>query len=72
MCSFFNNLFNVTGNNNTMHSTNRIGSRIPDSKLTTIVYQINSISLIESEELRETWNRVGLVHYSKQPVIPPW
>ena len=33
MCSFFNNLFTVTGNNNTMYSKNRIGNqgRIQDS-----------------------------------------
>ena len=27
MCSFFNNIFTVTGNNNTMYSKNRIGNR---------------------------------------------
>ena len=54
MHSFFNKLFTVTGNNNTMYSKNRIGNRIVHSKLPIIVFQINSISLIESEDLRET------------------
>ena len=27
MCRFLNNLFTVTGNNNTMYSKNRIGNR---------------------------------------------
>ena len=54
MCSFFNNLFTVTGNNNTMYSKIRIGDRNAHSKLPIIVFQMNSISLIESEEFRET------------------
>ena len=54
MCSFLNNLFTVAGNNNTIYSKNRIGNRNVDSKLPIIVFQINSISLIESEEFRET------------------
>ena len=54
MCSFFNNLFTVTGKNNTMYSKIRIGDRNALSKLPVIVFQMNSISLIESEEFRET------------------
>ena len=53
MCSFVDNLFTVTGSN-TMHSKNRIGNRNFHSKLPISVFQINSISLIESEEFRET------------------
>ena len=53
MCSFLNNLFTVTANNNTMYSKNRIGYRNVHSKLLIMVFQINSISLIESEEFRE-------------------
>ena len=56
MCSFVDNLFTVTGNNDTMHSKNRIGNRNFQSKLRISVFQINSISLIESEEFRETPN----------------
>ena len=54
MRSFFNNLFTVTGNNNTMYSKIRIGDRNTLSKLPIIVFQVNSISLTESEEFRET------------------
>ena len=54
MCSFLNNSFTVTGNNDSMYSKNRIGNRSVDSKLPIVVFQINSISLIESEEFRET------------------
>ena len=54
MCRFLNNLFTVTGNNNTVYSKNRIGNRNVHSKVPTIVFQINSISLMESEEFRET------------------
>ena len=59
MFSFLNNLFTVTGNNNTMYSKNRIGNRNVHSKLpiVVVVIQINSISLIESEEFRETSNK---------------
>ena len=56
MCSFFNKLFTVTGSNNTMYSKNMIGNRKFHSKLPIIVFQINSISLIEPEEFRETSN----------------
>ena len=62
MCSFLNNLFTVTGNNNTMYSKNRIGNRNVHCKLQNIVFQINSISLIESEEFREISNRYSLSH----------
>ena len=37
MCSFLNNLFTVTGNNNTMHSKNRIGNRNFHFKLPIII-----------------------------------
>ena len=56
MSSFLINLFTFTGNNNTIHSKNRICDRNVDSKLPIVVFQINSISLIESEEFRETSN----------------
>ena len=46
ICSFFNKLVNVTGNNNTINSKNRTGNRNVQSKLTIILSQINSISLI--------------------------
>ena len=58
MCSFLDNLFTVTGNNNTMYSKNRIGNRNVHSKLPIVVFQINSISSIELEEFRETSNVV--------------
>ena len=54
MCGLINSLFTVTGNNNTMYSRNRIGNRNSHFKLPIIVLQINSISLIKSEEFRET------------------
>ena len=54
MCSFFDKLFAVTGINNSMYSNNRIGNRNVHSKLPIIAFRINSISLIESEEFRET------------------
>ena len=38
MCSFLNNLFTVTGNNNTVYSKNRIGNRNVRSKLPIIVF----------------------------------
>ena len=53
MCSVYNKLFTVTGNNNTTYSKNRIGNRNFISKLPITVFQISSISLIESEEFRE-------------------
>ena len=46
MCSFINNLFTATGNNN------RIGNRNVHFKLLIVVFQINSIIL--KEEFRET------------------
>ena len=42
--------------NNTMYSKKWIGNRKFRSKLPIIVIQITSISLIESEEFRETSN----------------
>ena len=59
MCSFFNQLFTITGINNIMYSKNRIGNRKFHSKPPIIVFQINSISLNESEEFRETL--IGLI-----------
>ena len=56
MCSLINSLFTLTGNNNTMYSRNRIGNRNYHFKLPIIVFQINSINLIEPEEFRETAN----------------
>ena len=51
MCSFFNNLFTVAGNNNTVYSKNRIGYRNVHFKLQIIVFQINSISVIVQKYL---------------------
>ena len=65
MCSFFNIFFTVTGNNNTMYSKNRIDNREFHSKLPIIVFQINSISLFESEEFRETSN---IFDAKKEPI----
>ena len=48
MCSFF---FTVTGINNTMYSKYMIGKTKLNSKLPIVIFQINSISLIESENL---------------------
>ena len=56
MFSFLKDLFTVTGNNNKMYSKNRIGHRNVHSKLQIVVFQINSISSIESGEFRETSN----------------
>ena len=55
ICSFFNNLLTVTGNN-TMYNKNRISNRNFHSRLPIIIFQINSISSIQSEEFRETSN----------------
>ena len=54
MCGLFNKFFTVNGNSNTMYRKNRIGNRKFHSKLTIIVFQINSVNLIESEEFRKT------------------
>ena len=54
MCSLINSLFTVTGNNNKMYSKNSIGNRNCRFKLPIIVFQMNSISLIEPEEFKET------------------
>ena len=54
MCSFFNDLFTVIGNNNTIYCKDQIGNKNIHSKLLIIVFQINSISLIELEVFRET------------------
>ena len=47
-----------------MYSKNSIGNRNALSKLKIIVFQMNSISLIRSEEFRETLNKceTKLVH----------
>ena len=39
-----------------MYSKNRIGKRNVHSKLSIVVFQINSFSSIDSEEFRETSN----------------
>ena len=58
MCCFYNSLFIVAGDINITHSRNRIGNRnFNQKKLPIIVFQINSISLIESEKIRETSNK---------------
>ena len=55
MCSQFVILqFTVTGNNNIMCSKNRIGNKNCQYKLSISVFQISSISLIESEEFRNS------------------
>ena len=54
MHGLFNKFLTVTGNTNTMYSKNRIGNRKFHSKLPIIVFQINSVSLIQSIEFRET------------------
>ena len=56
MHSYINSIFTVSGNNNTMHSKHKIGNRNIHSKLPIIVFQINSISLIESEEFGKISN----------------
>ena len=69
MCNFFNKLFTITGNNNTVYSKNRIGNRKFNSKLPIIVFQINSISLIKSDEFRETSIRffyLGVIAYKSR------
>ena len=48
MCSFFHSLFTVTTDNNVMCSKRRIGNR------NHCFFQINSLSLIESEEFIAT------------------
>ena len=54
MCSFFIKIFTVTGINNKMYNKYRIGNRKLYSKLPIVIFQINSISLIESENFWET------------------
>ena len=51
VCSFFFLFFTVTGINNTMYSKYMIGNTKLNSKLPIVIFQINSISLIESENL---------------------
>ena len=51
MCSFFFVFVTVTGINNTMYSKYMIGNTKLNSKLPIVIFQINSISLIESENL---------------------
>ena len=69
MCSSLNNLFSVTGNNNMIYSKNRIGNRNAHSKLLIIVFQINSINLIESEEFRETSIMLLIIRVRNSSVI---
>ena len=52
-----------------MYSNNRIGNRKFYSKLQIIVFEINSISLIESEELRETSDSSGHPNWTAERVI---
>ena len=54
MSSFFNKVFTVIGINNRTYSKYRIGNRKFPSKLPIIVFQINSISLIDPDEFRKT------------------
>ena len=49
--SFFFKFFTATGINNTIYSKYRIGNTKLNSKLPIVIFQINSISLIESENL---------------------
>ena len=44
ICSFFNKLFTVAGNNNTMYSKNRIGNRKFHSKLPNIVFKLTQLT----------------------------
>ena len=46
-------------NNNTVYSKNKIGNRNSHSILPNIVFQINSISISESEEFKETSIKLG-------------
>ena len=64
MCSAFSDLFTVTGNNNIMYSKSRTGNRKFYSKLSITVFQITSISLIESEEFRETSSKSEKENFS--------
>ena len=65
MHCFFSNLSTVPGNNNTIYSENGIDNRNVHSKLPIIVFQINSISLIEPEEFSKT--SMDLTHVSQKP-----
>ena len=58
MCCFYNSLFIVTGDINITYSRNKIGNRNFNQKNLPIIvfFQINSISLIESEEFIVTSN----------------
>ena len=55
-----------TDNINTMYSKNRIGNRNVHSKLPIVVFQINSIISIESEEFREN----SIACATTLPVVP--
>ena len=51
MCSLFFKFFTVTVINNKVHSKYKIGNRKLNSKLAIVIFQMNSISLIESDNL---------------------
>ena len=70
LCSFLNNLFTVTGNNNTMYNKNRIGDRNFHYKLPIIVFQINAFSLIESEAYRDISIRLYITIHSVDMFFP--
>ena len=61
MCSIFFKFFTVTGINNIMYSKYRIGNTKLNTKLPIVIFQINSISLNESENLGKP--RLPLVHH---------
>ena len=60
MCSFLNNLFTVIGNNNPV----KIGlvTELFILNYQSLFFQINSITLIESGEFRETSNVTIMVY----------
>ena len=72
MCSIFFLCFTVTGINNTMHSKYMIGNTKLNSKLLIVIFQINSISLIESENLGKP--RLFLLNNYVETFLPsfPW
>ena len=70
MCSLFFLFFTVTGINNTMYSKYMIGNTKLNSKLPIVIFQINSISLIESENLGKP--RIALLQYWNHQSMPCW
>ena len=51
MCSFLNNVFTVTSNNNTMNSIHRIGNRNVHSKLPIVVFQLTELAQLSQKNL---------------------